>query len=111
MARTHMLSNLPGYDFFKGISESLIGYEKNRPYQVVLARIEEAWQIGFLMESLADGCHAIFVPNAPNAWSGSIYLMTEERFKRIDMSCTEAMRCLRRLGVGAAKLLDGRMPA
>lgn len=105
-----LLSYIPGYGFFKGICESLAGFEERHSYPVVLARIEEAWQIGFLMESLADGHHAIFVPGAPSAWSGSVYFMTEERFKRIDMPRAEALQCLRRLGIGAARLLEGKMP-
>jgi len=102
-----VLCNVPGYDFFKGISESLIGFETERSQQVVLARIEDAWQIGFLMEALGDGYHAVYVPGAPTAWSGSVYFMTEERFKRIDIPRAEALKCLRRLGVGAGRLLDG----
>ena len=105
-----LLSNIRGHEFVKGICESMVGFEKNRSYPVVLARIEEAWQIAFLMKSLAGGRHAVFVPGAPNAWSGSVYFMTEERFRRIDMPRTEASRCLRQLGIGAAKLLDGKIP-
>ncbi len=105
-----VLSYIPGYGFFKGIFESLVGFEERHAYPVVLARIEEAWQIGFLMESLANGYHAIFVPGAPSAWSGSVYFMAEDRFKRIDMPRAEALQCLRRLGIGATRLLDGKMP-
>ncbi len=100
------LYNIPGYDFFKGISESLMGYETGHAYPVVLARIEEAWQIGFLMEHLESGYYAVFVPGAPNVWSGSVYLMTEERFQRIGVSRVEAVKCLRRLGLGADALLS-----
>jgi len=105
-----VLSYIPGYGFFKGMCESLAGFEERHAYPVVLARIEEAWQIGFLMESLANGYYAVFVPGAPSAWSGSVYFMTEDRFKRIDMPRAEALQCLRRLGIGAAKLLDGKIP-
>ncbi len=103
------LYNVPGYDFFKGISESLMGYEMGRAYQVVLARIEEAWQIGFLMERLESGHYAVFVPGAPSVWSGSVYLMTEDRFQRLDISRVAAVKCLRRLGLGANDLLGQRM--
>jgi uncharacterized membrane protein len=103
------LYNIPGYDFFKGISESLMGYETGRTYPVVLARIEEAWQIGFLMERLGSGHYAVFVPGAPNVWSGSVYLMTEERFQRVDISRLEAVKCLRRHGIGASELLGKTM--
>jgi uncharacterized membrane protein len=103
------LYNIPGYDFFKGISESLLGHEMDRTYQVVLARIEEAWQIGFLMERLKSGHYAVFVPGAPSVWSGSVYLMTEDRFQRLDISRVAAVKCLRRLGLGANDLLGQRM--
>ncbi len=104
-----VLYNIPGYDFFKGIGESLMGYETGHAYQVVLARIEEAWQIGFLMERLESGHYAVFVPGSPSVWSGSVYLMTEERFQRIDISRIEAVKCLRRLGLGANELLGRRI--
>lgn len=104
-----LLYNIPGYDFFKGLSESLVGYEAGHAYPVVLARIEDAWQIGFLMERLDSGHYAVFVPGAPSVWSGSVYLMTEERFQRVDISRIEAVKCLRRLGVGANQLLGRRM--
>ncbi len=104
-----LLSKLPGYDFFKGISESLVGFETEHAHEVVLARIEEAWQIGFLMERVESDHYAVFVPGAPSIWSGSVYFMTEERFQRIPISRAEAMKCLRQLGEGTNKLLAGRI--
>jgi uncharacterized membrane protein len=104
-----LLYNIPGYTFFKGISESLLGYETRHAYPVVLARIEEAWQIGFLMERLESGHYAVFVPDSPSVWSGSVYLMTEGRFQRVDISRIEAVKCLRRLGLGANELLGQRI--
>jgi uncharacterized membrane protein len=86
-----------------------MGYEAGHAYPVVLARIEEAWQIGFLMERLESGHYAVFVPGAPSVWAGSVYLMTEERFQRVDVSRVEAVKCLRRLGLGANELLGRRM--
>jgi uncharacterized membrane protein len=98
------LYNIPGYDFFKGISESLMGYETGYDYPVVLARTEEGWQIGFLMERLGNGHYAVFVRGAPNVWSGSVHLMTEERFQRLEVSRLGAVKCLRRHGIGASGL-------
>jgi len=104
-----LLSKLPGYNFLKGISESLAGFETDHRQEVVLARIEDAWQIGFLMERVEKDRYAVFVPGAPSIWSGSVYLMTEERFQRINISRAEAMKCLGRLGEGTNKLLAGRI--
>jgi hypothetical protein len=43
-------------------------------------------------------------------WSGSLYFMREERFKRIDMPRAKALKCLGRLGVGARELLGTELP-
>jgi hypothetical protein len=49
------LSKVPGYVFLKGAGESALGIEDGTAYPVVLARIEEAWQFGFLVETLEGG--------------------------------------------------------
>ncbi len=104
-----LLSKLPGYNFLKGISESLAGFETDHRQEVVLARIEDAWQIGFLMERVENDHYAVFVPGAPSIWSGSVYFMTEDRFQRINISRAAAMKCLGRLGEGTNQLLAGRI--
>jgi uncharacterized membrane protein len=103
------LYNIPGYEFFKGISESLAGDEASHAYQVVLVRVKEAWQIGFLIERLESGHYAVFVPGAPSVRSGSVYLMTEERFQCLNISRIDAVKCLQRLGLGANELLGRRI--
>ena len=105
-----LLSNLPGYEFMRSFSDNLVGLEDDGDHQVVLARIEEAWQIGVLIETLENGYHAVFVPDAPRPWSGSVYLMTEDRFKRLDVSLPAALKCVRRLGHGSKELFSGRLP-
>jgi uncharacterized membrane protein len=104
-----LLSKVPGYDFFKGISESMVGFEAEHEQEVVLVRVEEALQIGFLMERVENDHYAVFVPGAPSIWSGSVYFMTEERFQRIPISRAEAMKCLGQLGEGTNQLLAGKI--
>ena len=61
------------------------------------------------MERLEKDHYAVFVPGAPSIWSGSVYLMTEERFQRINISRAAAMKCLGRLGEGTNVLLAGKI--
>jgi uncharacterized membrane protein len=100
-----VLSNVPGYQFLKSMGESLLGVENEPAPQVVLARIEDAWQIAFLVERLEDGYVAVFVPEAPNPQSGSVYLMTEDRIKPLGIPPKAALKCLTRLGAGSSALL------
>jgi uncharacterized membrane protein len=104
---TAVLANVPGYELLKGMGESMLGVEKQTGHQVVLARIEDAWQIAFLVERLEGGHVAVFVPGAPNPLSGSVYFMTEDRIKAVDIPAAGAMKCLRRVGAGSNALLHG----
>jgi uncharacterized membrane protein len=102
---TRILSKLPGYVFLKGAGESALGLETQAPYPLVLARIEEAWQFGFLIEQLEGGHLAVFVPDAPNPLSGSVFFMSPERVRRSDIPVAAALKCLRQLGAGSRALL------
>lgn len=102
---TTILAKIPGYVFLKGAGESALGIEAHAPYPLVLARIEEAWQFGFLIEKLEGGHLAVFVPGAPNPMSGSVYFMGPDRVRPTDIPVSKALRCLNRLGAGAAELL------
>ena len=106
---TTVLSNLPGYEFFKGLSENLLAAENQPVYPVVLARVEDCWQIALLMERLEAGHVAVFIPGVPNPQSGSVYFMTEDRIKRVDLPPIPTMKCLKRYGLGANVLLCGKL--
>ena len=104
-----VLRDLPGYAVIKSIGESMAGIEKDHTHQAVLARIEDSWQIAFLVERIDGGYVAVFVPDAPNPWSGSVLFMTEDRIKSLGLSRAELLKCLARLGVGSNSLLAGRL--
>ena len=102
-----ILSKIPGYVFLKGAGESALGFESGAQYPLVLARIEDAWQFGFLVERLEGGHLAVFVPGAPSPMSGAVYFMSAERVRATDISMHSALKCLKRLGVGSGALLRG----
>ena len=106
---TALLSNLPGYEFFKNLSANLLGDENKPTYPVILARIEDAWQLAFLIERLKGGLVAVFVPDAPSPQSGSVYFMTEDRFRLTDLPASPVLKCLKRYGLGSNALLGGRL--
>lgn len=100
-----LLSKIPGYTFLKSAGASALGVESAVQYPVVLARIEDSWQFGFVVEQLADGNQAVYVPGAPNPLSGSVYFMGADRVRQTQIPMHVAMKCLRGLGAGAATLL------
>jgi uncharacterized membrane protein len=104
-----LLSNMPGYSFMKGMGENAAGVRSAQTFEAVLARIEDARQIAFLIERIDGGHVAVFVPDAPSPWSGSVYFMTEDRIKPLGVPVTSALNCIKRLGIGANALLKGKL--
>jgi len=101
-----VLFNLPGYEFFKAVGESILGVEADAQ-QVVLARFDDYWQVGFLLDRLDNGLVAVFIPDAPNPHTGAVMFMSPDRITPADISTPATMKCLRRLGAGSKELLRG----
>ncbi len=57
-----VLSFIPGYEFVKSMATMTVG-QQDVLRQVVLVRIEDALQIGFVVERLDDSRAVVFVPD------------------------------------------------
>jgi uncharacterized membrane protein len=102
---TSVLSHLPGYEFLKGMGQSMLGVEEQAVHPAVLVRFDDASQIGFQIEELENGLVAVFVPNAPDAHSGTLLFMTADRVSPVAVPPARMLSCLKRLGVGSNALL------
>jgi len=100
-----LLSKVPGYDMIKNMGESFVGFEGNTSISTVLARIEDAWQYGFLIEEIEGEQYAVYVPGAPNPMSGSVYILEKTRIKKTNIPLQAVMKSLRGLGIGSNELL------
>jgi uncharacterized membrane protein len=103
-----ILQRMPGFTFVKTIARGLAGLESGAELSVALARIEDAWVLSFVVERHASGLFTVFVPSAPTPAAGSIYYLTEDRLKLLDVPVSTAMGCITRLGIGSHELLDSR---
>lgn len=97
-----VLSNLPGYSLMKGVGASFVGADGNDGRQAVMVRLESSWTIGFTMDRLEDGRVVVFIPGAPNAFSGTLHIMEANRIEPLNLSTRATIDCLNRLGVGSA---------
>ena len=101
-----VLRRVPGFMLMKAIAGGVAGVDTKSPLSVALARIDDAWVLGFVLERHASGLLTFFVPSAPTPAAGSIYYLTEDRVRLLDVPVSAAMSCIMRLGVGSAALLD-----
>ena len=103
-----VLGKVPFYDSTKSKvlatlqSQSQEG-ETMRP---VLARFEDSWQIAFEVERIPGGIITVYLPGAPDPWSGSVCFMTEDRIQAIDPAMSPVLKTLKDLGKGSNKQLS-----
>ncbi|MDZ7624362.1 MAG: DUF502 domain-containing protein [Ignavibacteriaceae bacterium] len=101
----NLLSKVPGYEIIKKTGESFVGFETENSLPTVLARIEDAWQLAFLIEEIEGENYAVYIPGAPNPLSGSVYFLEKARIKKTTIPMRDAMKCLRGLGIGSNNLI------
>jgi uncharacterized membrane protein len=92
--------SIPGYALMKNVGANLVGIEGKHPAKTALVRFEASWQLGFLMETLADGRYVVFVPGVPRALVGTLHIIAADRVQVLAMSVSGALDVLGRLGVG-----------
>jgi len=100
---------VPGYGFVKGYTDSMNQSDSAaRSFKPVVARFDDSAQLAFEVERGADGTVVVYLPGAPNPWSGSVVFLSAERVGPLELSMPEAVKRLRQLGHGAAALAAAR---
>lgn len=104
-----VLSFVPGYSFMKNMNENIMGIESNQDLKVILVPTDAGWQFAFLIEQIDESTFTVFIPDAPNPWSGSVVFVDKKDIKNIEISQKEALACIRKLGYGSKELLKNKL--
>ncbi|SHF92942.1 DUF502 domain-containing protein [Flavobacterium defluvii] len=104
-----ILSFVPGYSFMKNMNENIMGLESKQDLKVILVPTDAGWQFAFLIEQIDENNFTVFVPDAPNPWSGSVCFVEKKDIKEIEISQKEALACIRKLGFGSKELLKNKL--
>ncbi|MDG2307483.1 MAG: hypothetical protein P8R42_23090 [Candidatus Binatia bacterium] len=100
--RRPTLPALPGYTFVKGFADSMAkSDEMAESFVPVLVKFDDYAQTVFEVERTKTGNAVVYLPGAPNPWSGSVVYVTADRVERLDMSVSEAVKNIRTLGRGS----------
>jgi uncharacterized membrane protein len=97
---------VPGYGLMKSMGQGWVGISAKEPHQSVLVRFDDSEQIGFVMDTIADGRLAVFLPAVPNPWSGTLVFVAAERITPLSLTTKDTIECLRHLGANTSKLLS-----
>lgn len=104
-----ILSFVPGYSFMKNMNESIMGFESQQDLKVILVPTDAGLQFAFLIEQIDENKFAVFIPDAPNPWSGSVVFVEKKNITEVNISQKEALACIRKLGYGSDELLKNKL--
>jgi len=102
--RLHAL--YPRYTVIKAMTQGLGDEAGLGPLRTVLVTFDDHQLLAFEVERLADGRVVVFLPGAPDPWSGSVVLVAAERVARSAIELSALSRSLKGLGRGSAALLE-----
>jgi uncharacterized membrane protein len=104
-----LLDSFPGYAFVKNLAENMQQSEGlASSFVPVLVKSDDNWQMAFETDRTPGGIVAIYMPGAPNPWSGNVAFVRAERVQKLSISITQALKINRALGRGS-ELLDAEL--
>ena len=104
-----ILSFVPGYSFMKSMNENILGLESKDDLKVILVPTDAGLQFAFLIEPVSDDKFTVFIPDAPNPWSGSVVFVDKKDITEIDITQKQALACIQKLGYGSEELLKNKL--
>lgn len=103
-AESRFLWKVPGYAFIKGFVDSFSSDDSTSIMKPVIINLDDSSQIAFEVEKLENEKSVVYIPGAPNPWSGSILLVTQDRVEYLPVTMATAINTLSTLGKGIGEL-------
>ena len=106
----YLLALVPRYGILKDQMAGRIGGDATKPrMKPVLVRFDDFLRIGFEIERNDAGLVTVYLPGAPDTWSGISVLMNAQRVEPLDLKIGDTVALCEQLGRGSAALLAGRV--
>ncbi|MBL8008601.1 MAG: DUF502 domain-containing protein [Ignavibacteria bacterium] len=110
LINSFVMKIIPGHSVFENMIAEEAESTDMKYKSVIFAEMGETWALGVVIEEEnEDGYLMIYIPAAPIPSGGNLYMMKEEKIKRVDISVHDAMKCIWHLGKGSNKLLAGKV--
>jgi uncharacterized membrane protein len=101
------LMRAPQYRMAKSMAQGFTEVDDAGTMEPVLVAADEGWQLGYLVEELADGWVTVFVPQAPTPMSGNIVYLPAGMIRHTGMTMLETNQIIMGMGTGSAAALRG----
>ena len=105
MFEDSMFGRLPQYQMIKSMMLGFAQLENTGGVRPILVNIEDAWQLGYLIEPINDEWVVAFLPQAPTPMSGNMMYLPRHRVRPLDISMLQATTIVKQMGVGSSGTL------
>lgn len=102
---SRLITLIPGYSLIKGFTGSIEKDKEKNQLKPVLVKFDDVSQLGFEIQRLNNGTVAVFLPDSPDARTGTVVYITNDRVELLDIDFSTAFRILRSLGHGSDKFI------
>lgn len=103
---SNFLDKIPAYEMIKAKAQSALSPGEMDSLRPVVTRFDDSWQLVFEIERLSDGKVVVFLPGAPDPWSGSVCVVTDDRVTPLDLTVHAAANLMKRIGKGSTDALQ-----
>jgi len=101
----------PRYTIIKGMTQALGVHGVKSSLKAVLVSFDDHQVLAVEVERVAHGRVVVFLPGAPDPWSGSVVLVSQERVAGVPVEIGALHRSLKSIGRGSAELLNTTLAA
>lgn len=97
-AESRVLWQFPGYNMVKGVTDSVLGGGTDMEMMPVVVNFDDHAQLGLEIERLDDGRVVVYLPGAPDPWSGDVAIFAADRVEALPVKALKALDTVRLLG-------------
>jgi uncharacterized membrane protein len=102
---------LPGYAFVKAFADNVArSDELAKSFLPVAVQFDDYSQLAFEIERQSNSKVVLYLPSAPNPWSGTVVYVAADRVQRLPMNLNEALKNIRMLGKGSSAIIERQEP-
>lgn len=106
---SNVLDRIPAYALVKAKAGSVLNPQDTEDMRPVLIRFDDSWQLGFEVEKVSEEKSLVYLPGAPDPWSGSVCAVTTDRLSVLDVNVKTASDLMKRLGKGSTATLKNTL--
>jgi len=106
LVEKYLLMLFPRYIIIKNQMAGSIGEDANKPQlKPIMVHMADCRRIAFEIERPSDTEVTVYLPGAPDTWSGAVAYVTADRVQSLDIEFSEAVAICETLGKDSSRIL------